>query len=750
MNKNTLSASLALLALLSTGQSLALSEDDLLRPEEAFRYELRADAEALLIDLDVEPGYYLYRKRFSFESQSNGLTLAAPEFPEGEIHEDEFFGESVIFREQSTIRIPFTRTAAAGDRAKLTFKMQGCADLGLCYPPQTLTASVDLPPPPTASNSPLASNLLARLQEDSDPNGGFLPVDEAFRLSSQAISRDWVEFNWAVEDGYYLYRHRLSFEGAADGLTVGEPLIPDGERKVDEFFGEVEVYHGLLSVRVPVQSAGDLAAIEVGYQGCAEDGICYPPQKRSVEIDLTAIAASLGGAGPGASGPVSEQDRLAGLIRDGALVWVIATFFGFGLLLAFTPCVLPMVPILSSIIVGQGRDIGVPRAFALSLAFVLAMALTYTIAGVVVAMLGQNLQATFQHPAILIAFAAVFVALSLSMFGFYELQVPAALQSRLSAASQRQAGGTMAGASVMGVLSALIVGPCVAAPLAATLIVIGQSGDVVRGGITLFALSMGMGAPLLAFGASAGKILPKAGAWMNLVKAAFGVLLLGVAIWMIERVVPAAVTLFLWAALLLGTGVALIRAASAYGGGRMALRLTGVAAVAYAALLALGGATGAQDPLRPLAGSSLTGGPTEKVAFTYIKTTADLDAALARASAAGQVAMLDFYADWCVDCKKMDRYTFTEASVIEALDGMLLLKADVTANDEADQALLERFGIFGPPTIAFFDATGKEMRGLRQVGFAPAEAFSAHVAAARAAAGDAGGGPTVARKGGSQ
>jgi thiol:disulfide interchange protein DsbD len=414
----------------------------------------------------------------------------------------------------------------------------------------------------------------------------------------------------------------------------------------------------------------------------------------------------------------------------------MATFFGFGLLLAFTPCVLPMVPILSSIIVGQGRDLGVPRAFALSLAFVIAMSLTYTVAGVVVALLGQNLQAAFQHPLILAGFAAVFVALALSMFGLYELQVPTALQTRLSAISQRQEGGTLLGATVMGVLSALIVGPCVAAPLAATLIVIGQSGDVVRGGLTLFALSLGMGTPLLAFGASAGKLLPKAGPWMNLVKAAFGVLLLGVAIWMIERVLPPAVAMFLWAALFLGSGFALLRAAGVTGtGGRTLLRTLGLAVVAYGALLAVGGATGAQDPLRPLTGSSLRGAPEAKADFTLVKTEAELDAALARAAAANRLAMLDFYADWCVDCKKMDRYTFTEASVIAALDGMLLLKADVTANDEADQALLRRFGIFGPPTIAFFDVNGREMRGLRQVGFTPADEFSAHAAAAREAAG---------------
>jgi thiol:disulfide interchange protein DsbD len=726
-------ACLALLALMCTGQALAVSEADLLRPEEAFRYEVSADADALTVALDIADGYYLYRKRFAFESLTDGVTLGEPAFPEGELHEDEFFGESVIFRDRADIRIPYSRSGGADAAAELRFKMQGCADIGLCYPPQTLTAAVELPAPAAAS---AASNLLAALEDDSDAYGGFLPVDEAFRLTAQPVSRDWVDFTWAIAEGYYLYRHRLSFAAADAGATLGEPLIPDGERKTDEFFGEVEVYHDLLSVRVPVQSAADRVTIEVGYQGCAEGGICYPPEKRSLTVELAdaGMASATDDRFPGAGGPVSEQDRLAGLIRDGGLPWVIATFFGFGLLLAFTPCVLPMVPILSSVIVGPGRELGVPRAFALSLAFVLAMSLTYTIAGVVVALLGQNLQAVFQHPAILIAFAAVFVGLALSMFGVYELQVPAALQTKLSAISQRQEGGTLIGAAVMGVLSALIVGPCVAAPLAATLIVIGQSGDVVRGGLTLFALSLGMGTPLLAFGASAGKLLPKAGPWMNVVKAAFGVLLLGVAIWMVERILPPAVSMFLWAALFLGAGLALIRGAGGMTGGRGALRIGGLALAAWGALIAVGGATGAQDPVRPLAGSALRGEPVAKAEFTLVKTTAELDEALAGAAATGRPAMLDFYADWCVDCKKMDRYTFTEPAVIAALDGMLLLKADVTANDEADQALLRRFGIFGPPTIAFFDADGREMRGLRQVGFAPAEEFSVRVAAAREAA----------------
>ncbi|MGB5622949.1 MAG: protein-disulfide reductase DsbD, partial [Gammaproteobacteria bacterium] len=511
---------------------------------QAFRYQAEPGTDMVRLQWDVEEGYYLYRKRFAFDSLTPGITLGVPVFPEGEIHEDEFFGESVIFRGRFEVELPIVRRDAGAESLELRIKSQGCADFGLCYPPQTWSTAVSLPP----ADGGGSAALMDLIKRDS-PYGEFLPPDEAFRLTVTPLSRDWVELDWQIEPDYYLYRHSLKFSTDGPGQNVGEPLIPDGKKKSDEFFGEVEVYYGQLTVQLPIATGGaDIVPLAVAYQGCAEDGICYPPIRKTLDVDMSSGSAA---AGAGlSSGPVSEQDRLAALIRDGALPWVIATFFGFGLLLAFTPCVLPMVPILSSVIVGQGSTISTARAFSLSITFVLAMALTYTAAGVVVAMLGQNLQAAFQHPLILAAFAAIFVALALAMFGLYELQVPASLQSRLAAISQRQEGGTLIGAGIMGFLSALIVGPCVAAPLAAALIVIGQSGDAVRGGLTLFAMSLGMGVPLLVFGVSAGKLLPKAGPWMNAIKAGFGVLLLGVAIWMLERILPPPLTLALWGALL--------------------------------------------------------------------------------------------------------------------------------------------------------------------------------------------------------
>ena len=705
------------------GQALSLTalpargaQPEPLPVDQAFQYQVEASAGTVRVNWEVEPGYYLYQKRFAFDSLTPGVSLADPVYPKGEIHEDEFFGESVVFRNRFTVEIPYQRDAGSPGTLALQIKSQGCADFGLCYPPQIWAADVSLPAAQASSDSALMS-LIRR----DEAYGEFLPPDEAFHLTATPINKGWVELVWQIAPGYYLYRHALGFRALGPGESVGAAVIPDGERKEDEFFGAVETYTDLLSVRLPV-SAGDAGQLqlEVAYQGCAEDGICYPQMKKSLALDLSAVSA---GSNPGlGNGTVSEQDRLASLIRDGALPWVMATFFGFGLLLAFTPCVLPMVPILSSVIVGSGKTLQTGRAFSLSLTFVLAMALTYTAAGVVVAMLGQNLQAAFQHPLILLTFAAIFVALALSMFGLYELQVPAALQTRLSEISQKQQGGTLLGAGVMGFLSALIVGPCVAAPLAAALIVIGQSGDAVRGGLTLFAMSLGMGVPLLAFGVSAGKLLPRAGPWMNAVKHGFGVLLLGVAIWMLERILPPAVTLVLWGALLIGTGVAMgaLRKQN-----RILFRVGGLIALVYGAILIAGAAAGSHDPLRPLQGFGSEN--QQQLDFRLIKTSAELDAALAEASASGRLAMLDFYADWCVDCKKMERYTFGESSVVESLDGMLLLKADVTANDEADRELLNRFGIFGPPTIAFFGPDGLEVRGFRQVGFVPADEFSRHI-----------------------
>ena len=560
----------------------------------------------------------------------------------------------------------------------------------------------------------------------------FLRPEQAFILSVDVKDPYTVVVRWNIADGYYLYRDKFKFEFIdTDAAAIIPSALPRGVEKEDESFGLMEVYFKEIEIPLPINRsipAPSDVTLKVGYQGCAEKGFCYPPMTRDIALSLPAattpppIAPSTTTPPNTGSGFVSEQDRYARSLSDGNILLSMLMFFGLGLLLTFTPCVFPMIPILSSIIAGQGSNITTGHAFRLSLTYVLAMALTYTAIGVIAGLFGANLQAAFQNPWILSTFAAVFVLLSLSMFGFYELQIPQSIQTRLAELSNKQQGGTYAGVGIMGLLSALIVGPCVAAPLAGALIYIGQSGDAVLGGAALFALSMGMGAPLLAIGTSAGKLLPKAGPWMDAVKAVFGVLLLAVAIWMLERIIPGPVALALWALLFVISAVylgALDRLPDNAHGWRKLWKGLGVACLIYGGALLMGAATGGDDMLQPLAKLKGTGtsGEQHGLAFERIKDLDDLNQALKVAQSTNTPVMLDFYADWCVACKELERYTFSQPGVQDALRGVTLLQADVTANDALDQALMEEFGLFGPPSILFFDTTGQELRQYRLVGF---------------------------------
>ena len=579
----------------------------------------------------------------------------------------------------------------------------------------------------------------------------FLPVDEAFRPRVTAIDGNTVEVSIQVTPGYYLYKDKISTATVSPRVQLGKLDLPPGEMKTDQYFGDMEVYHEDVLAVLPLARATpesmDLE-LDLKYQGCADGGICYMPVTRSLTVSLpaaTAVSAlsAIDAGGPGGAPTVSEQARLAALI-SGASMWVVlATFFGAGLLLAFTPCVLPMVPILSGIIAGEGDNVSPARGFSLAFTYVMGMAVVYTGAGIAAAAIGLQLQAIFNQPWVLILFSGLFVVLALGMFGLFDLQMPSAIQTRLATASGKQKSGTLIGAFVMGALSSLIVTACVAPPLVASLTVIGQAGDMLRGGAALFALSLGMGAPLLLVGASAGKLLPKAGSWMVAVRNAFGFMMLGLAIWMLSRILPGAVTLALWGVLIFMAGV--------YLGGLTTLtpqaaapqklgKGFGLLAMIYGAVLIFGSLAGGHSVVQPLAGFRLGGPDDPTVAveergleFRRIKTVADLEAALAAAAAEDRSAMLDFYADWCVSCIEMEHYTFTDAGVQEALSNTVLLQADVTANDEADQALLKRFGVFGPPTIIFFGPDGVERQGFEVVGFMKPEHFRAHVQRATAA-----------------
>lgn len=504
--------------------------------------------------------------------------------------------------------------------------------------------------------------------------------------------------------------------------------MPAGTEVDDLEYGITEVYYGQLSANLPLSRAtpnAQFVELEVGFQGCKTDSICYPPQTAVLGVDLPqALPGDVSAAGAGA--PVSEQSRLAALIGSGNLLAVMTVFVGLGLLLSLTPCVLPMVPILSGIIAGQGKDITTLRAFLLSLTYVLGMAITYTLAGVLFAAAGQQVQALLQQPWIIIAVTALFIALAFAMFGSFTLQLPASLQTRINSFSNQQRAGTFIGTAVMGALSALVVTTCVAPPLVATLTVIAETGDVLRGGSALFALSMGMGLPLLVIGTSAGRLLPKAGAWMDAVKEVFGFMMLGMAIWMLERLLDGSITMLLWGTLsaaaagrlwLISTGLA--------NGGVAACRTVASLLSAAGVIIFLAASQGGTNPLQSFA--TLSGTQKEVLPFIRIKTAEDLDAELAKAQAEGQYAMLDFYADWCVSCKEMEHYTFTDQRVQAALANTRILQADVTANDVADQALLKRMGIFGPPTIVFFGKDGQEINDQRIIGFQSADVFLNHL-----------------------
>ncbi len=598
-------------------------------------------------------------------------------------------------------------------------------------------------------------DAIGSLNDDISLGGGdeILDPDQAFVIETRS-DNGRVFVDWQIADGHYLYRDKTSLQPAdTQQLKHDNFVVDQGKLKHDEFFGEIHILEHQATASIAITNAQDgikNAAFKVKYQGCSEiSGICYPPITKEFTLDVAPIrdaAASTLDAGQSQpaskstqgsatdmfSAPMSEQDQIAASLSSGSALLTIISFFGFGLLLAFTPCIFPMIPILSSIIVGQGTQITTRRAFTLSLVYVVAMALTYTVAGVFAGLFGENIQAAFQNPWILVSFAAVFVLLSLSMFGFYDLQMPGFIQNRLTSVSNRQQGGTLGGVAIMGLLSALIVGPCVAAPLAGALIYIGQTGDAVLGGVALFALSMGMGLPLIAIGTSAGKLLPRAGAWMDAVKAVFGVMMLGVAIWMLERILPAELTMLLWAMLLIVSAIymgALETLKAEATGWTKLWKGSGIVLLVYGVILMLGVASGGQQVFQPLQGitASSSASQQQHLEFRQIKGIDGLNEALAQAKAENKSVMLDFYADWCVSCKEMENYTFSDPAVQAALKNTVLLQADVTPNDELDKELYKHFNIFGPPAIVFYDTQGNELKPYRVVGFMNAEKFTQHV-----------------------
>ena len=556
----------------------------------------------------------------------------------------------------------------------------------------------------------LVSGLAQAGNNPFESKPDFLPVDKAFVLTSERLDSGETQLFWQITDGYYLYQKRLKFDGLA---ADQQPVLPEGESHSDEFFGEQPVYRQGLEVKIPAAASGQ---IKVSYQGCADAGLCYPPQTRVIDLGGKAAAT------PGAEAP---DQALASSLQQRALGWSLLVFFGLGLLLAFTPCSLPMLPILAGMIVGSGAT--PRRGFALASSYVICMALVYAAMGVIAALLGANLQAWLQNPWLLGAFAAIFVVLALPMFGFFELQLPVALRDRLEHASRSRSGGSLIGAGVLGALSGLLVGPCMTAPLAGALLYIAQSGNALHGGLILFALGIGIGVPLLLLVTVGNRFLPKPGAWMNLLKGIFGFLFLATALLMLRPVLDPSLWLGLCGALLLIAAYSAWKQSAGFGRVAQMFGALSLLLGLWGSLLVIGAAGGSDDPYQPLqvysAGPVASASPTGHDAFSTIKEPAALQRELDAAKAQGQWVLLDYYADWCVSCKVMEKKVFGEAKVMQALSDVRLLRLDVTADNAASHELLSRYKVPGPPTFIWIGADGEERRSQRITGEVDADTF---------------------------
>lgn len=605
-----------------------------------------------------------------------------------------------------------------------------------------------------SSNSSQAAQIdLNRLLGEEEP---LLRVDDAFVLEAEILDNT-VLVKFEIADGYYMYRERFGFN--SDNATLGEPLIPDGLEKDDPYLGQTEVYYNFIEIAVPYSNASNPMELSIDFQGCAEDRLCYPPTTREVVLEVPESALSLTNAGESSKQPtsdnkafVSEQQSLIENLEQKGAFWNFFKFILIGLTLTFTPCVFPMIPIISGIIAGQGKDITTRKAFGLALSYTQAMAIVYAILGVLVALAGQSLSGYLQNPVFVIGAAIVFVLLSLSMFGFYELQLPAGLQAKLAAKSNSQKSGSYIGSAIMGAISALIVSPCVTVPLIAILIYIAQSGDVVLGAASLYGLGVGMGIPLILIAVTEGRFLPKAGNWMNAIKAVFGVAMLAVALYLIKHLLPNSIYMYGWALLALIPGYYLFKNQLPNLGWRNLFAGLGLVLMIYGALLVIGGAQGNRNLLQPLGQSysmmtteysDLAEGPAQSKAqqsltdtskphlqFERIKTLSQLKQRVVEANAQGKTVMVDFFAEWCAACYEFEALVFTDPAVHNALSNTVLLQADVTDNDPKDVELMSAYKILGLPSIIFFDLDGNELTQYRANGFEKADVFVRRIEAA--------------------
>lgn len=686
-------------------------------PDEAMQLSVEVlNQQTVRVSFVLMDEVYLYQRALSFAGEDLTVDQSQLVLPKGKEKDDPAFGLVETYWESLQVDVP---VMATGQQPKLQIKYQGCVDGFICYPPQRkiIYLSGQLQP---VSTTPAATG--SGLLDLGNNGSGFfgnnqqlLPVDQAFQFETIALDAERLMVRFTMAPNIYLYQDQVAFTTFTDGVQLGQPVFPPAQEKDDPEFGLVDVYYDVVEIELPyARSVAGIQTldIEASFQGCEDGKVCYPPTAQLTTVDLPPASTLVAEpqmnktAEPNPATAKSETQTI-NEVFDESIFWIMLQFFGFGLLLALTPCVFPMIPILSGLIVGQ-KDPSTAKAFTLSVVYVLAMAVTYTAVGVIMGLWEINAQALFQKPWIIATFTVIFVLLAMSMFGFYDLQLPASWQNKLTHLSNRQKGGSYVGVAIMGLLSALIVGPCVAPPLAAAVIYISTTdGGPVLGGLALFAMSLGMGAPLIAIGTSAGKWMPQAGGWMNVVKSFFGILLLGMAIWFLSRILPGDLILMLWGVLLIASAVMWHQHAKDNGLSGWAMSLFDalkILLLVVGTAQLIGGMAGKEDPIRPLKGVFSGGAVVEqKVEFKMIKSLADLQREIKQSS---QPVFLDFYADWCVECKRMERTTFKNPDIVALTQQLTVLKADVTANDDVDATLMKHFGIVGPPASLFFAADG--------------------------------------------
>jgi len=705
----------------------AFAESEPLQPDVAFKFNAVVKDQKIFATWTMADDYYMYHEKFHFESGSPDVVLGTPVFPKGKmkhgIKPDGSEGMVETYEHKVTIEIPIVKAAAR--QFKLIAKGQGCAEkLGICYPPQTREQQLTLASADSASAS--LNSLSAQLGLDNSTDNP-MPAEQAFQFSASANNKE-ILATWTVAPDYYMYKDKFSFEPKTPGLHLGKPEIPPGKMKhgikPDGSEGLVETYMNSVTIKVPYTLDNKVDGIEfiAHGQGCAEKlGICYPPQKRAALVSVSqATAAGAGTTAPATKtepGPATDQSKPAesGSIWDTVGRLAFAFFSGLGL--TFTPCVLPMLPIIASIIAGQGGKVTRGRGGLLASIYVLGTAVVWTAAGVVAGASGEQLQAYTSSPWFLVPVAVVLLLLSLAMFDIFTLQMPTSLQSRAQETSSGLKGGTFIGVFIMGVLASVIAGACVSPILILNLGVAMQTHDAVLGGGIMLLMALGMGVPIILIGIGAGWLLPKAGTWMDTVKYVFGVILIGLALYIVSTIswIP---VLYLWAPFLIATGVYMgaVRAIpDGASGWRTLWKGLGIFLMVWGVLALIGAMQGNRDILQPIRlgtlnqGSSVAGTVNPEAMFEVVRDVKAMETKFASARAAGKPVFLDYYATWCTDCNLMKKNVFSKPEVQQYMGANFVsIQADVSDQfDKRTQPMKDKFGVFGPPALLFFDRQGK-------------------------------------------